>query len=614
MKMKIIIKIKTLAFFILSTLPAISESSENKVKLIYSLSSYIYSNYHTAVKDNKVISELEYDEMIRFSQEVFELMKTLEKGKFKNFDSALKAAELLHTKVLEKAEAKDVEDLAKELINFSIVNGGLTLTHLPDFAEGEKIYKAMCLVCHGERGEGVMQEGEMVGHTNLSKVSPARVFLTTMFGIEGTPMRSFDLQDKQRWSLSFYVSALKYLKEHKAEQKDSETKANVKIQQILDSIHMNNDELEKTYSEDLAQQIRESIFNIGHVEFLKKALEESFELVKNSEFEKARALLSSAYMIFEEVEPTLKIRNASDVTFVEIGIQKILQEISKLEGAIDHKNIGEIQNITEVVLKRLDKLESSAGKYGKDLSAFIVVFREGVEAILIIAAILGVVSAVKISPIPVYSGGVFGVVLGVALWELTGKIMKINQEVMEGVVTLLAVLVIIWVSFWVLEKVRVGRLEAFMKKVRTAAYGKNYVWLFLVSFLATSREAGETVLFLRAIGGGEVGIVLGFFSLIFVAVVVYFAKLKLPLRSFFLGTNILLNVLAVVLIGKAIEEFQEAGIIPITFVGLPFLGVYTTLQKFLPQLTLFLLLFGATAVGVLHNLKASKMSLESKPI
>lgn len=296
-------------------------------------------------------------------------------------------------------------------------------------------------------------------------------------------------------------------------------------------------------------------------------------------------------MIFEEIEPELKVRNQDAVVKIELLYQDAI--LSMKEGKDNTKEkLNEILKAVEEIEKQKD--------VGKTIASFIIVFREGLEAIIIVSAILGVVSAASISQIPIYIGALSGIIGGILLWEITGKIISINREIMEGVFTITAVLVIIWVSLWILEKTRKENLKKFIDKVKNAAFGRKYLFLMFLSFLATSREAGETVLFLRALGEGiEKGVIIGFISLFAVAFAIYILKMKLDTIKFFILTNIILNIVAVVLLGKAIVEFQEAGLIPISFVNIPqieIIGIYPTLQTLIPQIILFLALFGATII------------------
>ncbi len=198
---------------------------------------------------------------------------------------------------------------------------------------------------------------------------------------------------------------------------------------------------------------------------------------------------------------------------------------------------------------------------------------------------------------PIFVGTIAGLISGVLLWELSGSIININREIMEGVFTLVAVFLIVWVSLWILEKSREESMRRFIEKTKEIARRRRWVGVFFLSFVSVGREAGETVLFLRALGEGiEKGVLFGALSLAVVIFLIYFARIKLKPKIFFISTNIILNITAVSLLGKAIVEFQEVGIIPSTFIGIPsfdIVGIFPTLEAIVPQIFLALFLFGS---------------------
>ena len=198
---------------------------------------------------------------------------------------------------------------------------------------------------------------------------------------------------------------------------------------------------------------------------------------------------------------------------------------------------------------------------------------------------------------PIFVGTIAGLISGVLLWELSGSIININREIMEGVFTLVAVFLIVWVSLWILEKSREESMRRFIEKTKEIARRRRWVGVFFLSFVSVGREAGETVLFLRALGEGiEKGVLFGALSLAVVIFLIYFARIKLKPKVFFISTNIILNITAVSLLGKAIVEFQEVGIIPSTFIGIPsfdIIGIFPTLEAIVPQIFLAFFLFGS---------------------
>ena len=139
-----------------------------------------------------------------------------------------------------------------------------------------------------------------------------------------------------------------------------------------------------------------------------------------------------------------------------------------------------------------------------------------------------------------------------------------------------------------------------------------YFGLALVVFLAVYREVFETILFYQSLWlqGGVVhqssfiaGIVAALVALSVLGVAMFKFALKLPLKTFFGSTAVLMIVLAVVMVGKGVVALQEAGTMPISPLQLPtvsWLGIYPTVQGLAAQL---LLLVAAVALFVYQQRK-----------
>ncbi|MCS7214242.1 MAG: FTR1 family protein [Candidatus Calescibacterium sp.] len=590
--MKIIIKISEqkigmlfgLTLFTFLVLSGNSLYADEKFQKMFLLTNYISSDYENAVKDGQIVSEFEYDEMKEFCNQIMQLSPNEIKEKVKELCDSIE----------KKESTEKIKEITSEILSFLGKKGAISPTHIPEFNLGRKLYTNLCISCHGKMGEGIEMKVSSdspppPAPLTSPHISPTRVYLTTKFGIEGTTMPAFSLSEKERWSLSFYVAYLKYMLDgQKNNSNGIQTTENFDL--LFEYGLKSNEELEQIFGEK-AGDIRKKVFELKNLDVFKSGILKAIEEIDKKNNDVSSAILTKSYMIFEEIEPELKVRNQDAVVKIELLYQDAI--LSMKEGKDNTKEkLNEILKAVEEIEKQKD--------VGKTIASFIIVFREGLEAIIIVSAILGVVSAASISQIPIYIGALSGIIGGILLWEITGKIISINREIMEGVFTITAVLVIIWVSLWILEKTRKENLKKFIDKVKNAAFGRKYLFLMFLSFLATSREAGETVLFLRALGEGiEKGVIIGFISLFAVAFAIYILKMKLDTIKFFILTNIILNIVAVVLLGKAIVEFQEAGLIPISFVNIPqieIIGIYPTLQTLIPQIILFLALFGATII------------------
>jgi high-affinity iron transporter len=226
--------------------------------------------------------------------------------------------------------------------------------------------------------------------------------------------------------------------------------------------------------------------------------------------------------------------------------------------------------------------------------AFTILFREGLEAVLIVAAVLGYLEATRNTQ---YRGavlkgvGLAGVATVVTFILATAVIQlaPVQRELIEAGTALLAVVVLFYVSFWLVARLDHRRWMEFVKaKVWTAATTGSALALAGVGFTAVYREGFETVLFYQALisfaeGLGlwiAAGTGLALAALLVIGWIIFKAGRRIPIKPF-LGTAVtMIMVLSVSFIGNAARGFQEAALIPVTFIeSLPRLPI------FLAQLT-----------------------------
>jgi high-affinity iron transporter len=213
------------------------------------------------------------------------------------------------------------------------------------------------------------------------------------------------------------------------------------------------------------------------------------------------------------------------------------------------------------------------------LAGFLLALREGIEAVLIISIMLGMLKKMNRNDrAPVVWLGVAGaallsvataIILGVVGAEFEGA----AELAFEGFTMLFAAAVLTWMIFWMQKQGRQIQqgLEA---EVREAMSGRQTAALFSVAFLAVLREGIELALFLTAVNfsgaavGGEapilgwLGGVLGLLAAIVIGWLMYESAIKLNLRRFFQLTSIVLIFFAAGLVSHAVHEFSELGWLP----------------------------------------------------
>jgi high-affinity iron transporter len=252
---------------------------------------------------------------------------------------------------------------------------------------------------------------------------------------------------------------------------------------------------------------------------------------------------------------------------------------------------------------QLDGAPESA--WGIFLAALLIILREGFEAILIVGAIVAylIKSGNKKNTVPVYWGSLIALVLSVVMaWilnALTSTASGQNQEIIEGATMLLAVVVLFYVSNWMVSKAEAQVWTSYIEgKVQSSIARGSMFSLAFAAFLAVFREGAETILFYQALLAGNqeyinmiwLGLGVGSVALVVVYILIRVLSLRLPLKPFFLGTSVLLFVMSIAFTGSGIKELQEGNVIGVTMLPFSFtvdiLGIYPTLETLVPQFLL----------------------------
>ena len=220
------------------------------------------------------------------------------------------------------------------------------------------------------------------------------------------------------------------------------------------------------------------------------------------------------------------------------------------------------------------------------LNSGILVFREGLEAILVLAAITaGLVRDDKSYWRPIAAGSGVALVASIASWFVVVAIISAIPAPaldVQAATGLLAILVLLVVMNWFFHKVYwtgwIGLHHRRRKRVMERAGGVKraaFLGLALLGFSAIYREGFEIVLFLQSlrleVGSFPVvkGAAVGLFLTAIVAVLTFVAHRHIPYKKLLIATGVLLGVVLVVMVGEQVQEMQLAGWIPTTEVGLP---------------------------------------------
>ncbi len=255
----------------------------------------------------------------------------------------------------------------------------------------------------------------------------------------------------------------------------------------------------------------------------------------------------------------------------------------------------------------------------------ILVFREGLECILVLAAITAsMVGAKRSHRRPVALGAGLAFVASLITWFIAVRIVgsltdNMSALDLQAATGLVAVVVLLVIMNWFFHKIYWGgwirahnrRRKALLESARAVEISPRHLWwgLILLGFTSLYREGFEVVLFLQSynlrLGGGVVlkGALLGMILTGIVAVLTFVLQQRLPYRKMLITTGILLGVVLLVMVGEQAQEMQLAHWIPTTpisrleniipaWMGLWF-AVFPTVETLVAQLIAAVLVIGS---------------------
>ncbi|WP_410014289.1 iron uptake transporter permease EfeU [Sodalis sp. C49] len=204
---------------------------------------------------------------------------------------------------------------------------------------------------------------------------------------------------------------------------------------------------------------------------------------------------------------------------------------------------------------------------------FLIMLREGLEAALIVSLIAGYLKKtgrgrwLKAVWVGVLSAALLCLAVGVVINETTGEFPQKQQELFEGIVAVLAVLILTWMVFWMRKMSRSikAQLESAVDQALSNARGQGWALVGMV-FFAVAREGLESVFFLLAAFQQDVGIeapigaVLGLACAIVLGMLMYYGGIRLRMEKFFKWTSLFILFVAAGLAAGAIRAFHEAGL------------------------------------------------------
>ena len=612
---------------LLMALLAISFSAhaDNTAQTIVHMLDYISVDYPGFVKDGKVLNETEYQEQQEFAAQAAVLLSKL--PAVPEQAALLAQAGQLKIRIATKAPGPEVAALASALRWKTIEAYGIAIVPRasPDLKRGASLYAAQCAACHGTegRGDGIAAKGLQPAPANfharerMAQRSVYGLYNSITLGVNGTAMTGFaQLTEEERWALALYVSTLGL-------EADRVSKGGVQWQaghgrkeigtmQALATLTDN--EVTQKFGPDTAATFAwlktnpQALTAIKEapVAYARRLLGESAAEYRAGRRETAQQLALASYLEgFELAEASLDTLDHN--LRQEVETQMIAYRDLLRRGAPAESVAQLAARIDGLLAASADKLgDAGLSPTTAAVSAFFILVREGLEALLVVAAIMALlIKSGRREAMPwIHAGWIGALVLGMATWVIASTLIEISgatRELTAGITALLAAAILLYVGFWLHAKSYARAWKTFIDQHLGAALNGGTLWALAgVSFLAVYREAFETVLFYQALwqqadtgthGSVVIGFLCGAATLAALAWAILRYGIRLPIGPFFAVCSLLMASLAVVFTGHGVKALQEAGMVaavPFTHFNLPTLGIYATVEGMLAQLFVLL--------------------------
>jgi high-affinity iron transporter len=584
--------------------------------------------YANGVVQGRVVAQAEVDEATLFLQESRRSAALLPP---EVRSSSMASIDALLDLVRRAAPAESVSARVQTMTQSLARQLNVTLDEIPasapSLSRGAQVYRESCAGCHGNAGRGgALARGmdpppaDLTNRSALAGQSPLDYYRRITIGVAGTAMPAFEsrLSAQDRWSAAVYATLMRLPRPSgdvptalhafgaTGRMSDAELLAALGHRDTSAAAWAQVAAV-RAFQPDASANANAAVFAQ-----VRATLDTAYSLARRGDTS-ASSRAFDAYMHFEQVERGVRVKNPALADQLEAAFAALRTRTAG--GGATSAELTAIRRQLDAGLENAERLlGDQLSPANLFLQSLVILVREGLEALLIVGALLTFLgkmgAAHRKRDIHIGVGGAVGASLltAVAL-ETVFQLTPAKREALEGATMLLATLVLFYVSYWLLSKMEVAKWNHFVKsKVQDALTSGSGLALAAAAFLAVYREGFETVLFYKALflSGGSAGsvpilggIVVGCLAMAAVYVAINRFGLRLPLKPFFGITSAFLYYMAFVFAGKGIAELQEGGLIGTTIVPgaprLPALGIYPTVESLTAQ-GILLALFVAALV------------------
>ncbi|MCU1624476.1 MAG: iron permease [Frankiales bacterium] len=315
---------------------------------------------------------------------------------------------------------------------------------------------------------------------------------------------------------------------------------------------------------------------IKQLEVVRGSIDRTLTLIKEGKADQAFAEAKAGYLShFEYVEVPLRVANPGLTSDAETKFAEIRGLITS------HAPTNQVRDRIVELRRLMDDAERTLTDKGLSAPAvvagqsFVIIFREGLEAVLLVTVLLGYLESAKATHLrrPIFAGMGLAALASAGTFFLLRSVLSVipfGREILEAVTALLAVVVLFYVSFWLIARMDQKRWLEFLKaKVWTAVSVGSTSALLLVGFTAVYREGFETALFYQALlsfGDGLgiwvlTGLLIGLAVLAVVAWLIFKLGRRMPIKQFLATAVVLLMSTSIAFLGNAVRSLQEADVI-----------------------------------------------------
>lgn len=620
-------------FYVCLCLPALADNTpapvnnaDTYVQSALHILDYVSVDYPSVVVNGKVVNPEEYAEQKEFAQQLTTVATQLPNSSQK--DQIIKDATSLSVAIKNRSAGTQITQLCAELTTtlIEVYHVSIAPRTAPILDGVDVLFQNNCAGCHGVHGygNGPNAAGLEPAPANFHDANRQQhrsvysLYNTITLGVTGTAMPAFNqLSSEQRWQLAFYAS--NFFADDAMRIKGAavweQSKQHLAVTDLRQLSKTTPAQIQQSHGDDgvaLLAYLRStpSVLQAGTASPWHTAREKLAASMNSyamgddkSAYDFAVAAYLEGYELVETKLDTVSPEMRKEIEHSMLSLRDMIKK--KAEISVVHDKQSRIIGMLDEAEGLVNTTTMSATV--NFFSAFLILLREGIEAILVLAAIAAVLLRTGRSDGLRYLhlGWISALLLGVLTWFIASHYIDIsgaNREFTEGITALVAAVMLIYVGFWLHKQTYAVQWQKYIHaRINRSVTNGALFGLTSIAFIAVYREVFESILFFQTLNlqsgpSGSPYIISGTVSaavlLVFLSWLIFKFSVRLPLKLFFRINAVLLYALAIVFSGKGIAALQEAGKLPVSTISFPeikALGIFPNLQSLTIQLLLILI-------------------------